>query len=408
MRRNYRRLLWAVLLAGLLVVSTTPAAHAHGEKSQEAFLRMRTVGWVDVKFSQDRIRQGETFTISGTAKIMDTWPTNLSKGAPNTGFLGVIAPGPVVLVKERTINGVSAPHRIDVRKGAIYEFSMTVAGRRVGRWHVHPSFSIKGSGTLLGPGMWINVEKNPDGFSNPVTLASGKTINLENYQLPFTWIWLLITFVIGVAWMIYWTVPKRTVTNLAVTSQIPLNTDGMDYGLITKKDHRNMNWFALGTALLLLVGWAYQAWQFPTKMPQQVVQFAPPEPAIASNPVFAKATAASATYDNASQTLNMTVTVQNTGDKAMDLKEFTTTSLRFVPSATAPGDIPLTVTPGTKVDPGATTQLTLPLKSDAWEGEHLLPIGESQLVVTGILVFDDEDGARNLTEVEANLKPRFE
>jgi len=408
MRRKYRRLLWAVLLAGLLVVSTTPAAHAHGEKSQEAFLRMRTIGWVDVKFSQDRVKQGETFTISGIAKIMDTWPTNLSKGAPNTGFLGVIAPGPVVLVKERTINGVSAPSRIDVRKGAIYEFSITVAGRRVGRWHVHPSFSVKGSGTLLGPGMWINVEKNADGFSNPVTLENGKTINLENYQLPFTWIWLLITFVIGVAWMIYWTVPKRTVTNLAVTSQIPLNTDGMEYGLITKKDHRNMNWFAIGTALLLVVGWVYQAAQFPTKMPQQVVQFAPPDPAIASAPVFAKASGAAATYDKASKTLTMTVNVQNTGKKAMELKEFTTTSLRFVPSAPAATDIPMTVTPGTTVEPGANTSLTLALKSDVWESEHLLPIGESQLVVTGILVFDDEDATRNLTEVEANLKPRFE
>jgi methane/ammonia monooxygenase subunit B len=408
MRRQYRRLLGAVLLAGLLVVSMTPAAHAHGEKSQEAFLRMRTIGWVDVKFSQDRVRQGETFTISGTAKILDTWPTNLSKGAPNTGFLGVIAPGPVVLVKERTINGVSAPHRIDIRKGAIYEFSMTVAGRRVGRWHVHPSFSVKGSGTLLGPGMWINVEKNPDGFANPVTLENGKTVNLENYQLPFTWIWLAITFLIGVAWMIYWTVPKRTVTNLAVTSQIPLNTDGMEYGLITKKDHRNMNWFAIGTALLLVVGWIYQANQFPTKMPQQVVQFAPPEPAIASAPVFAKASGATATYDKASQTLTMTVNVENTGQKAIELKEFTTTSLRFVPSAPAATDIPMTVTPGTTIEPGANTQLTLALKTPAWEDEHLLPIGESQLVVTGILVFDDEDATRNLTEVQANLRPRFE
>ena len=158
----------------------------------------------------------------------------------------------MVLLKERTINGVSAPSRIDVQKGKIYEYSMTVAGRRPGKWHVHPSFSVKGAGTLLGPGEWITVEKNEDGFDNPVTLVSGGTINLENYQLPFTWIWLVLTFLIGLAWMIYWTVPKRTVTNLAVTSQIPLNTDGMDYGLITKKDHRNMNWFALGTALLLL------------------------------------------------------------------------------------------------------------------------------------------------------------
>jgi hypothetical protein len=68
----------------------------------------------------------------------------------------------------------------------------------------------------------------------------------------------------------------------------------------------------------------------------------------------------------------------------------------------------MTVTPSTTVEPGANTQLTLALKTAAWEDEHLLPIGESQLVVTGILVFDDEDATRNLTEVQANLRPRFE
>lgn len=407
MRRRYLRLLWAVLLAGALMVSITPAAQAHGEHSQEAFLRMRSVGWVDVKFSQDHVKQGETFTVSGTAKILDAWPSSLAKGNPNVGFISVIAPGPVVIVKERSINGVSAPSRIDVSKGKIYEFSMTVAGRRPGRWHVHPSFSVKGAGTLLGPGMWITVEKNPAGYSNLVTLDNGKTINLENYQLPQTWIWLLITFVIGVAWMIYWTVPKRTVTNLAVTSQIPINTDGMDYGLITKRDHRNMNWFAIGTAALLVVGWIYQAAAFPTKMPQQVVEFAPPDPAIAATPVFAKSSGATATYDSGSKTLTMDVDVTNTGKTAITLKEFTTTSLAFVPGAPGPLDRPLEVAPSTSIEPGATTKLTLTMRDPVWQNEHLLPIGESQLQVTGILVFDDADGARNLTEVQANLKPRF-
>jgi methane/ammonia monooxygenase subunit B len=182
----------------------------------------------------------------------------------------------------------------------------------------------------------------------------------------------------------------------------------MDYGLITKKDHRNMNWFAIGTALLLVVGWIYQASAFPTKMPQQVVQFAPPEPAVASVPQFAKAAPALATYDSASQTLTMTVDVTNSGSKAMELQSFATTTLRFVPASPGEGDTVMAVTPGTSVDPGATTKLTLAMKTPAWEDEHLLPIGESQLVVTGILVFEDEDGARNLTEVEANLRPRFE
>jgi methane/ammonia monooxygenase subunit B len=411
LRRRYRRYLLSALLAGTLVVTLAPAAQAHGERAQEAFLRMRTVSWVDVTFSSDRVRQGETFTITGTAKILDAWPTNLAKGNPNTAFLGIIAPGPVVILKERTINGVSVPTRIDAKKGDIYEFSMTVAGRRVGRWHVHPSLSIKGAGTLLGPGQFINVEENPDGFRNDVTLVEaggnpGGTINLENYQLSFTWIWLVITFLIGMAWMIYWTVPKRTVTNLAVTSQIPLNTDGMDYGLITKKDHRNMNWFALGTALLLLAGWIWQAAAFPTKMPQQIFQFAPPTPAVAANNELGVAGAASARYDTGSKTLTMDVDVTNNGTTPMELQQFTTSTLKFAPGQ-APGETGggLVATPAASVAPGATTKLSLAMQGSGWEDEKLIPINESSQVITGILVFQTGDGKKVLTEVQANLQP---
>jgi methane/ammonia monooxygenase subunit B len=408
MRRQFRRVLWATLVAGALLATSAPAAAAHGERAQEAFLRMRTVSWIDTTWSKTTVRQGETFTISGTVKILDAWPTNLAKGNPNTGYLGIVAPGPVVLLKERTINGVSVPSRIDVQKGKIYEYSMVVAGRRVGRWHVHPSFSVKGAGTLLGPGEWITVEENPDGFSNPVTLEGGTTVNLENYQLPFTWIWLVLTFLIGMGWMIYWTVPKRTVTNLAVTSQIPLNTDGMDYGLITKKDHRNMNWFALGTALLLLAGWIYQAAAFPTKMPQQIFQFAPPDPAVASAPVFATVGLGQAAYDAGTETMTIEVPVTNTGQTPMDLTQFTTTTLKFT-TGTGAGPGVMAVAPSATVEPGSSpTSLTLTMKDPAWEAENLVPIGESQLLVTGVLVFETTDGQKNYTELEANLKPRFD
>jgi methane/ammonia monooxygenase subunit B len=409
LRRRYRRYLLSALLAGALVVTLAPAAQAHGERAQEAFLRMRTVSWVDVNFSSDRVRQGETFTITGTAKILDAWPTNLAKGNPNTAFLGLIAPGPVVMLKERTINGVSVPTRIDAKKGDIYEFSMTVAGRRVGRWHVHPALSVKGAGTLLGPGQFINVEENPDGYRNDVTLVKaggdpGGTINLENYQLTFTWVWLVITFLIGLAWMIYWTVPKRTVTNLAVTSQIPLNTDGMDYGLITKKDHRNMNWFAIGTALLLVVGWIWQANAFPTKMPQQIFQFAPPTPAVAANTELATAGLASARYDAGSKTLTMDVDITNNGTTPMDLRQFTTSTLKFAAGAPA-GQGSLVATPAASVAPGATTKLSLAMQGPAWEDEKLIPVNESSQMITGLLVFQTADGKEVLTEVEANLQP---
>jgi methane/ammonia monooxygenase subunit B len=408
MRRRIRQALWATLVAGALLVGSAPAASAHGERAQEAFLRMRTVAWIDTTYSRTTVRQGETFTITGTAKILDAWPTRLAAGNPNTGFMGIIAPGPVVLLKERTINGVSAPTRIDIRRGGIYEFSMTVAGRRPGRWHVHPSFSVKGAGTLLGPGQWITVEENPDGFTNDVQLVGGGTVNLENYQLTPVWIWLILTFLIGLAWMIYWTVPKRTVTNLAVTSQIPLNTDGMEYGLITKKDHRNMNLFVIGTVLLLAVGWIWQSAAFPDKMPQQIIQFAPPEPAIASAPALAESAVGSATYDSASDTMTIETDITNVSQEPINLTQFTTTTLTFTTgSAAGPGV--LQVAPDSTIEPGsAPTRVTLTMKDPAWEAEHLVPIGESQLLISGVMVFETADGQKNYTELEANLTPRFE
>jgi methane/ammonia monooxygenase subunit B len=408
MRRRIRRILCAAVVAGALLVGTAPAASAHGERAQEAFLRMRTVAWIDTTFSKTTVRQGETFTITGTAKILDAWPTRLAAGNPNTGFMGIIAPGPVVLLKERTINGVSAPTRIDIRRGGIYEYSMTVAGRRTGRWHVHPSFSVKGAGTLLGPGQWITVEENPDGFSNPVQLVGGSTVNLENYQLTPVWIWLVLTFIIGLGWMVYWTVPKRTVTNLAVTSQIPLNTDGMEYGLITKKDHRNMNLFLIGTILLLAVGWVYQSAAFPDKIPQQIIQFAPPEPAIASAPVLAEAAVGQATYDPGTQTMTIETDVTNRSDTPINLTQFTTTNLTFIAGTTAgPGTVQ--VAPSPTIQPGsAPTKLTLTIKDPAWEDEHLVPIGESQLLISGVMVIEAAGGVKNYTELEANLQPRFD
>jgi methane/ammonia monooxygenase subunit B len=322
--------------------------------------------------------------------------------------MGIIAPGPVVLLKERTINGVSAPTRIDIRRGGIYEFSMTVAGRRTGRWHVHPSFSVKGAGTLLGPGQWITVEENPDGFSNPVQLVGGSTVNLENYQLTPVWIWLILTFLIGLAWMIYWTVPKRTVTNLAVTSQIPLNTDGMEYGLITKKDHRNMNLFLIGTILLLAVGWVYQAAAFPDKLPQQIIQFAPPDPAIANAPVLAEASVGQARYDSGTRTMTIEADVTNRSDTPINLTQFTTTTLKFTAGGAAgPGTVQ--VSPSPTIEPGtAPTKVTLTMQDPAWEDEHLVPIGESQLLVSGVMVFEAPGGVKNYTELEANLQPRFD
>jgi methane/ammonia monooxygenase subunit B len=410
-----RRLLILLVVAIVLAVVPATAASAHGEKSQEGFLRMRTVGWTDVNFSGDTVQQGQTVTVTGTVKILDAWPSSLAKGQPNTCFMSMIAPGPVIVLKERTINGESMPTRIDCQKGRAYDFSMTFAGRRVGKWHIHPAFAVKGAGTLIGPGAWINVTKNPAGFTNQATLLGGKTVNLENYQLSFIWIWLTLTFIIGMVWMIYWTVPKRTIAHLAVTSQIPLNTDGAAYGLITKKDHRNSTIMMLATVVLLGAGWIYQLANFPTKIPQQIIQFAPaniprPAPFVTLEPGKGKAI-----YDAGKKQVILTATATNTGKEPTQLTQFAVADLTWynqaVPAAKPTGPqaadtaYPMTVQSDT-VAPGATQEVTVTMPSDIWiHQQRLLPIGESQLTVTGQLRFQTPNGDKTDVEVDEPLTP---
>ena len=424
----------AVLLFGIVstLLFASPAS-AHGEKSQEAFLRMRTVGWTDVNFTGGRlennetyVKQGEFVTLKGVGKLMDTWPDTLAAGQPEIGYINIATQGPAVMMVERTINGVSTPGRIEVDRGNFYSFEMKLMGRRPGRWHVHPSFAVKGAGTVLGPGQWINVERTSGGFTSPVTLYNGKTINMENYGLNMVWIFQILGFALGMVWILYWTAGKRnpdgspkgwmggkrTVTNPAVTLSIPLNDDGVAVGLNTKRDHRAVNMMLVATTIFLLIGWIYQASAYPVKIPQQVVQFAPPETALDSAPQLAKVDPLLADYDPDSRALTMELNVTNISDSPITFAEYTTSTLTFIPqggSATAPYGYQqqIDVSPSGAIQPGQTQKLTLKIDGNYLVEEHLVPTGESQLTMAGLVVFKDSTGRESSNEIEEPLRPNF-
>src|SRR3981081_2108251 len=234
------RLLISLVLGVVALIGTALVASAHGENAQEAFLRMETVTFSNVNFSKDSIKQGEDVTITGKATLLDTWPKTL--GEPTTGFVNITAPGPVMLMKDRLVNGMSAPDAIFVKKGNSYDFKLTLTGRQPGRWHVHPTFAVEGAGTLIGPGQWITVQ-DTGSFSNNLTLLNGQTVNLETYGVGQKSLFQWLGFGLGMAWMLYWTVPKigganhRTVSKLPVNLRVPLNTDGKGIWLITNVAH---------------------------------------------------------------------------------------------------------------------------------------------------------------------------
>jgi methane/ammonia monooxygenase subunit B len=407
-----RRLLFAVLLGLALALFTAPAALAHGEHSQEPWLRLSTVAFWNTTFSTQTVQQGQELTITGTAKVLETWPKTLPD--PETAFIGVESPGPAFLLKERVINGLAAPASFYIERGGVYNYKLTLVGRVPGTYHVHPTFAVRSAGTLIGPGQYIRVTKSAAGFSNPVQLYNGKTVNLESYGLGWPVMgFSVLTFALGMVWLLWWIVPKPTVSRLAVTSQLSVNDDGGEaVGLITRRDHRAMNLIMLAAALLLAGGWIWQATAFKTKIPQQVDRF---RIASAEQPAtFATATLNKITYDRKAQSLTMDVQAVNQGKTPMELRAVHFANLAFLPGAASsvaalPGaDGTVQVSPSGSVPAGATGSLSLTIKGRTLKLNDLVPTGTANSNMTAVLEFADANNTSNFITVQQFLTPIFD
>lgn len=392
MRRWVHRVAICGLLAGSVVWQAAPA-WAHGERAQESFIRVRAATFFDVRFSEDTIGVGEPLTITGKVKILEAWPRQL--GEPTMGAIQAVALGPVLLLKERIVNGAFVPGSMMVERGGVYDFSLTLVGRRPGRYHVHPGLAIHTVGTLLGPGRWITVEDTGRPFTNPVTLYDGRTVDLERYGLGEVIGWHLITLVLGGAWLLYWLV-RPVIARAAL-----VGTAG-EGQLVTPRDRRVGIAFAVGTIVLLLAGSLYTRIRYPVTIPQQVHRIeVPPAPEPAE--VFADATVASATYDPSSGTLELDLQVTNDGDLPMRLTRFATANLSF-----EPGDPGVTVVPDEPIPPGATRDVAMRIQGEVWEEQRLIPIQEASISIAGLMFFEDDAGSRAVVEVESPIVPEFQ
>ena len=391
--KRIHALLLALILDLIFTLGTAGVAFAHGERAQEGFLRMKTAAWQDVRFSSKDVKQGEQLVITGKVKVLEVWPTTLA--SPELGYINVSASGPHFVMKERTINGHPAPASFSLEKGGLYEFKMVLEGRTPGYWHVHPTLFVLHTGGLLGPGQWTTVEAAAGGYRNLVTLLDGKTIDLDTYATGWVFWFSFAGFVLGVWWMLWWTLKHRTVTNLAVTSQIPLNDPGEDIGLITKADHKTSTLIVILTVILLVAGWLYMDWTWPTRIPQQVLRFTPPR--LAEPVRFAQAKDGRATYDPRSDTVVLNTQVSNTGSQPMKLVGFTTSNLTF-----SQGN-GLSAEPAV-VESRQTVTLKVTIQNKVWSEERLIPLNKPQMGIAGLLVFES-DGKQDSVTSEAPVTP---
>jgi methane/ammonia monooxygenase subunit B len=392
----------------VMLLGFARGAYAHGEAADEPFLKDLTVAFYDVHISPTAIKVGDPVTITGTVKILETWPYTLDP--PQTAYITPVVPGPVFALTDRVVNGQPDFGSIFVEKGGVYQFSMVIRGRDPGHWHVHPGIAVQGTGTLIGPGEWVTVEPSARPFRLDVSLLDGKQVNLETYGGRFVWWWSFAGFLIGVVWMLYWTVPKRTVTRLAVTMQLPVNDDAPDIGLITPRDHMWMNLLAGLTIVMLVVGWVYMAGKYPVRLPQQTDRFAPEFPP--PNPA-ATVTSKGATFDDKTDTLVINLTARNTTQAPITLKQYVMAMTTFVNGGAdelrqaGPQDYvgQLQVEPAGAIAPGETRTLKLTMTSEVLTEERLIPLHDPQQLIAGLLRFKDASGTESFVTLKSVLVP---
>ena len=399
---------WIVALA-LFALITPAKLLAHGEAGDEPFLKDLTTAFYDVKISPNVIRVGEPVTITGSVRVLDTWPYTLDP--PQMAYITPVVPGPVFALQDRTVNGQSAPGSFFVERNGVYQFKMVILGRQPGRWHVHPGIAIQGTGTLIGPGEWVDVQPAASKFVFPVALLSGQTIDLDNYEGGFVWWWSLAGFLLGVAWMLYWTLGHRTVTNLAVTTQIGVNEDAPDIGLITPRDQMWMNVLAGLAVALLIVGWFYTANRYPVRLPQQTDWFVPK--LLAPDDKLAEVQPEGASWNDGTDTLIMKVRAKNISPDPITVKEYIMAMTTFVnggadeQAQAGPHDYvgQLEVDPNAPIAPGETRELTLKISNPVLSDERLIPTRDPQQFIAGLLRFKNASGGEQFVTTRVNVVP---
>ena len=399
----------ALLITITAAMFYAPTASAHGEKSQAAFMRMRTIHWFDLNWSKEEVVVNDTMTISGKFFVFSGWPETVDK--PDISFLNIGIPGPVFIRAGSWIGGQLVPRSVQLELGETYEFKVLLKARRPGDWHVHTMMNVKGGGPIIGPGKWVTVTGSMSSFTNPITTLTGQTIDLETYNLGNTYFWHTAWYGIGLLWLAYWCRKPLFVPRfLAIEA-------GKADSLITGTDKKVALGFGVGVIAIVAMSMASTNESYPITTPLQagllrgIKSIEMPVPTVAVK-------IEDATYRVPGRAMQMTMTITNNGDSAIRLGEFNTAGVRFMDAAVAqdetgyPDDLlaeeGLTVSDNSPIAPGQSRTIQVTASDAAWEVYRLADlIYDPDSRFAGLLFFYDQSGNRQMVTIDAPLIPSF-
>ena len=408
------KLLVHSLAAALLLGGWAELAWAHGERSQEPYLRTRTVQYYDVHYDKKSVKVNEEFTLTGRFRLMEDWPDAVS--LPETVFLSAYAPGPMITRVESYLNGMPARQSFSkLELGRDYEFKLVMKGRVPGRHHIHPLLSVKGSGPLVGPGQWIEVTGSKTDYVLPVTTMNGVEIeNLEFYGISRAMKWYGVWLALAAFWLLFWLVRPLLLPRWMALQK------GREDVLISSRD------ITVGVILgVIVVGIAFGGYFFAKKEYPYVVPLQAGTNKVDPLPkqkADVEVAVLKANYDVPGRAMHVLARMTNHGSEAVSLQEFATANLRFV-NHQAPGaesvvsaDYPrdlvarggLGLSDNKPLAPGETRDIQFEASDALWEVERLVSfLTDVDSKFGGLLFFVDRSGKRLISEISGPILPTF-
>jgi methane/ammonia monooxygenase subunit B len=406
--------LWALgLAAGLAVtmVATGPA-DAHGEKSQAAFLRMRTLNWYDLKWSKTSVNVNEEYEITGKLHIMNAWPAAVR--IPERCFVNTGQPGAVANREGVWVGGQFTPRSMLLKVGETYEFRVLLRARRPGHWHTHVQLSVETGGPIPGPGQYVDIKGNFRDFTDPVKLLNGTTINLEGFNEGRIYGWHLLWYIAGAAWILYWFSKRGLIGRFMAVSS------GQAEDLIITPQERIVGAVTLAVVLgTVMVFYGITSSSYPNTIPLQAGDFHNIQALageVDSGPL--KITYLGGNYKVPGRELVANFKITNEGKEAVRIGEFNTAGLRFLnPDVyTTKVDYPdyllaergLTLSDNAPIQPGETKDITITVQDARWDTERLSGLAyDVDSSFAGVLFFFTSSGTRYPMEIGGAVIPTF-
>jgi methane/ammonia monooxygenase subunit B len=403
--------LWALgLAAGLaLTMASAGPADAHGEKSQAAFLRLRTLGWYDLKWSKTNVTVNEEYEITGKVHFMNAWPATLRP--PERCFVNVGQPGAMANRIGVWVGGVFTPRSVELKIGKTYEFRMLLRARRPGHWHTHVQISVETAGPIPGPGQYIDIKGNFADFTDPIKLLNGTTINLETYGITSIYLWHAFWFIVACAWIWYW------FTRRGLLGRFMWVASGREEEVITNQE-RMVGALTLGGMLLIvIIAYSMSVASYPNTIPLQAGDLHN-IPAIDEPPTPVSMKYMGGSYKVPGRELTVNYKITNTGKEALRIGEFIAAGLRFLNPDVYSTKVEypdyllaergLSLSDPSPIQPGETRDETITIQDARWDTERLSGLAyDVDSSFAGLLFFFSPSGERYPVEVSGPVIPSF-